>query len=366
MSTPTPNPSVMKINAYQGGKSMTGGTKTVVKLSSNECSFGPSPRAMKAYRKASDQLFRYPDGGAEPLKAAIAGHYGLNPEHIVCGAGSDELIALLCQAYISPGDEVIYSAHGFLMYKISTLAAGGVPVVAPETDLTANVDALLSAVTPHTRMVFLANPNNPTGTYLPGGEVRRLREGLREDILLILDAAYAEFVRRNDYEAGIELVSSHQNVVMTRTFSKLYGLAGLRLGWAYCPAAVADVLNRVRGPFNVNLPAQIAGAAALEDTNWTASIAEQTINEREKLRGGLEALGLIVTPSEGNFLLIHFPDLDGKRAVDADAALLADGVILRRMEAYGLSGALRCSIGTTEENARALAAITRFMETGNG
>ncbi|MDX5360165.1 MAG: aminotransferase class I/II-fold pyridoxal phosphate-dependent enzyme, partial [Alphaproteobacteria bacterium] len=247
-----------------------------------------------------------------------------------------------------------------------TLAAGGVPVTAPETDLRADVDALLAKVTDRTRIVFLANPNNPTGTYLPSSEVRRLHAGLRPDILLVLDAAYAEFVRRNDYEAGIEMVATSENVVMTRTFSKLYGLAGLRVGWAYCPAGVADVLNRVRGPFNVNLAAQAAAAAALADAAWAEKVATDTIRLRAEATERLTALGLAVTPSEGNFILVHFPEAAGRTAQDADAFLQKEGVIVRRMEGYGLPAALRISIGTEDETRACLESLTAFVESWGG
>ena len=237
----------------------------VFKLSSNETPLGPSPLAVEAYRANADKLHVYPEGSARILREAIAATFGLNPERIVCGNGSDELLTLLAQNYLSPGDEAIYSAHGFLVYRIAILASGGTPVVAPENDETAQVDAILACVTPRTRLVYLANPNNPTGTYLPYDEVKRLHAGLPENVLLVLDAAYSEYVRRNDYASGVELAAEAENVVMTRTFSKIFGLANLRIGWAYGPASVIDALNRTRGPFNVNGPALAAGAAALAD-----------------------------------------------------------------------------------------------------
>src|SRR5262245_11076506 len=248
---PSPRPGVLDIAPYVPGTSALPGAHAVIKLSSNETPFGPSPRAIEAYVAAANSLSRYPDGSARALREAIGKMYGLDPGHIVCGAGSDELLNLLATAYLGPGDEAIYSEHGFLVYKIAILARGATPVGAPETALTANVDAILARVTDKTRLVFIANPNNPTGTYIPFDEVKRLRAGVPDDVLLVLDAAYAEYVRRNDYEAGIELVATTHNTVMTRTFSKIYGLAYLRIGWAYCPAEVADVLNRMWGPSNV-------------------------------------------------------------------------------------------------------------------
>ena len=264
-TAPQPQPGILDISPYVPGESEVAGGLEPIKLSSNETPLGPSPKAVAAYRAAAEHLDRYPDGSATALRNAIARQYGLNPERIVCGCGSDELINLIAHAYIGPGDEAVYSEHGFLMYKIATLSSGGTPVSVPEKAYRVDVDAMLARVTPKTKVVFLANPNNPTGTYIPHDEVRRLHKGLPGHTLLVLDAAYSEYVRRNDYEAGLELVATTDNTVMTRTFSKIYGLAALRLGWAYCPAAVADVLNRVRGPFNVTAPAIAAGVAALDD-----------------------------------------------------------------------------------------------------
>ncbi len=249
---PMPQPGILDINPYVPGESHVAGGVKPIKLSSNETPLGPSPKAIAAFKAEADQLERYPDGGATALRKAIAEQYGLNPDRIVCGSGSDELINLLAHAYLGPGDEAVYTEHGFLMYKIATLSCGATPVPVPEKDYRADVDAILARVSDKTKIVFLANPNNPTGTYIPHDEVRRLHKGLPAHTLLVLDAAYCEYVRRNDYEAGLELVATTENTVMTRTFSKIYGLAALRLGWAYCPAGVADVLNRVRGPFNVD------------------------------------------------------------------------------------------------------------------
>ena len=360
-NTPQPGPGILTINPYVGGKSGDPDSGRVFKLSSNETPLGPSPAARQAFADTAASLELYPDGGAYNLREAIAQRYGLNIERIVCGAGSDELLSLLAQAYLSPGDEAIYSEHGFLMYKIAILSNGGVPVTAPETKQTANVDAILEKVTERTKIVFLANPNNPTGTYLPHDEVRRLHDGLPSSVLLVIDAAYAEYVRRNDYEAGIELVANAGNVVMTRTFSKIYGLAALRLGWAYCPQDVADVLNRVRGPFNVSAPAIAAGAAAIKDTAFTEQAADFNEYWIAELTKDIEALGMRVTPSVGNFLLIHFPDEDGKRAPDADKFLTGRGLILRRVDNYGFPNALRMSIGVEEANKDVVTALAEFL-----
>src|SRR4249919_1313370 len=265
LQRPQPRPGVLAIDPYVPGKSTAPGVARVFKLSSNETPLGPSPKAIAAYRAVADHLEDYPDGASTALREAIGRAFGLDPARIVCGAGSDDLLNLIADAYLKDGDEAIHTTHGFLVYPIATLGAGATPVVAPEKDFTADVDAILAKVTERTKMVFLANPNNPTGTYVPFDEVKRLHAGLPKSVLLVIDAAYAEYVRRNDYESGIELVATSENVVMCRTFSKVHGLAALRLGWMYGPAHVVDAVNRIRGPFNVNSAAIAAGIAAIED-----------------------------------------------------------------------------------------------------
>jgi histidinol-phosphate aminotransferase len=360
---PTPRAGVLDIAPYVPGRSKAAAGAKLHKLSSNETPFGASAAALTAYRAAAETLGLYPDGSATALRQAIGAAYGLNPDRIVCGSGSDELLKLIAEAYIGPGDEAIYSQYGFLVYPIAVKAAGGTARVAPETDFTADVDAILRAATDKTRVVFLANPNNPTGTYLPFKEVRRLHAGLPRRVLLVLDAAYAEYVRRNDYESGIELAGAAPNVVMTRTFSKIYGLAGLRIGWCYGPASVVDALNRIRGPFNVSSPAIAAGVAALADRGHVESSVAHNDQWRETVAREIAALGLEVTPSVANFVLIHFPEAKGRRAADADAFLIQRGIVLRRVEAYGLPNALRMTIGTAEANRATVAALRDFLAT---
>jgi histidinol-phosphate aminotransferase len=363
MSTarPIPRDGVMKIEAYMPGKSKAPYGVRLVKLSSNETPLGPSPKAVAAYAGAAAQLALYPDGAATALREAIGAKYGLDPARLICGSGSGELLSLITNAYIGPGDEGIYSAYGFLVYKIAILAAGGVPVAVPETNLTADVDALLSAVTPRTRIVYLANPNNPTGTYLPFDEVKRLQAGLPPHVLLVLDAAYAEYVRRNDYASGLELVATCDNVVMTRTFSKIHGLAAVRLGWMYGPAHVADALNRTRGPFNVNAPAIAAGIEAIRDEEHIALSLAHNDRWLSWLESQIAALGITVTPSVGNFLLMHFSGAKGQTAAAADEFLTSRGLILRRMDAYGLPLALRLTVGDEAANHAVVAALADFM-----
>jgi histidinol-phosphate aminotransferase len=358
---PAPRPGVLEISAYVPGRSHAPGAKKVYKLSSNETPLGPSPKAVEAFRAAAATLEQYPDGSSTALREAIGRQFGLDPARIVCANGSDELLSLLSQAYLTPGDEAIYTTHGFLVYRIATLAAGGKPVVAKESNYTADVDAILAAVTPRTRIVFLANPNNPTGTYLSFSEVRRLHAALPSRTLVILDAAYAEYVRRNDYEAGIELVATSDNVVMLRTFSKIHGLAALRIGWMYGPAHVVDSINRIRPAFNVNAPAIAAGVAALSDGAHVERAAAHNEKWLPWLVEQMSALGLEVTPSVGNFVLIHFPRAAGKTAKDADEFLVKRGLVLRRLEAYHLPDALRMTVGTEEANRLVVQALSEFL-----
>lgn len=356
----SPRPGVLAIDPYVPGRSKLSGSAPVMKLSSNETPLGPSPRAVEAYREAASRLDRYPDGSSTALREALGAAYGLNPAHIVCGNGSDELFHLLAQAYLGPGDEAVYTEHGFLVYRIAILAAGAEPVIAPERDLTADVDAILECVTPRTRAVFLANPNNPTGTYLPFQELRRLRNGLPGNVLLVLDGAYAEYVNKNDYEAGIELVSTAPNTVMTRTFSKIYGLAAARVGWAYCPAHVAEALNRVRSPFNLAGPSMAAAVAALEDYAHVEAAKAHNAVWREWVTLRLRELGYDIGPSAGNFVLIPFEKKAGRTAQDADAHLIKRRIILRQVGAYMLPDALRMTIGLEHENRAVIEALREF------
>jgi len=359
---PAPRPGILDISPYVGGEARIPGVERPIRLASNESALGPSPRAMAAYLALAGEIHRYPEGGAEVLRQAIGRHHRLDPARIVCGAGSDELIALLLRAYAGPGDEVLYSRHGFLMYPIGALSVGAIPVAAPERELTADVDALLDRVTPRTRMVFIANPNNPTGTYLGAEELSRLHRRLPSSVVLAIDAAYAEFVNRNDYEAGAALVDGAENVVMLRTFSKIYALAGLRLGWAYCPPAIADILNRVRGPFNVSTPALAAGLAAVEDSAALARARAHNDRWLPWFSDRLAALGLPLTPSVGNFVLPRFPDRPGHDAEAAFAFLQSRGILTRKIGGYGLPQYLRITIGTGEEMEKVAAVLGEFMD----
>jgi histidinol-phosphate aminotransferase len=361
MNRPQPRPGVLDIAPYVPGKSSAPGVAKVFKLSSNETPLGPSANAIAAYRAAGEHLEDYPDGSAAALREAIGAVFGLDPDRIVCGAGSDDLLNLLARAYLTDGDEGIYTKHGFVVYPIATMGTGAKAIAAGEKDFTADVDAILKAVTPKTKIVFLANPNNPTGTYVPFDEVKRLQKSLPAHVLLVLDAAYAEYVQRNDYESGIELVATTDNVVMTRTFSKIYGLAALRLGWMYGPAHVVDAVNRIRGPFNVNAPAIAAGIAAIRDTAHVEKSRAHNTHWLAWLTEEIGKLGLKVTPSAANFVLIHFPESKGRTAKEADAFLTKRGRILRQVGVYKLPNALRMSVGTEEANRLVVQALKEFL-----
>jgi histidinol-phosphate aminotransferase len=358
LKRPAPKAGILDIEAYVPGKSSAKGPK-VYKLSSNESPIGASPKATEAFRHTSEKLSLYPDGSATALREAIAQRYGLSADRIMCGAGSDEILQLLAHAYLGPGDEAVYSQYGFMVYPIVIQANGATSVVAKETHFTTDVDAMIAAVTPRTKMVFVANPNNPTGTYISYQDLRRLHAALPSDVLLIVDAAYAEFVTANDYEPGIALVSEFENVVMTRTFSKIHGLAALRLGWAYGPLHVMEVLNRIRGPFNVSLPAIAAGVASIQDTAFMDQALSHNTTWLGWLSNEISKLGLEVVPSVGNFVLVHFNTQ--KTAAMADAYLQNHGLVVRRMDGYGMPNALRMSVGTEEANHALVKALKGFM-----
>ena len=362
MSGPIPRPGILDVSPYRGGPSRAAPGVRPHRLASNECALGTSPLASAAYKAVAGELHRYPDGDASALRTAIAGRFGLEAERIVCGDGSDELLHLLCQAYAGPGDDVLYSEHGFLVYPIAAKCAGARPVTAPEPDFRCNVDAVLGALTANTKIVFMANPSNPTGTYLPVAEMARLHRSLPQHVLLVIDAAYAEYVEDDDYDSGAALAASAPNVIMTRTFSKILGLAALRLGWAYGPPEIVDVLNRTRSPFNVSAPAQAAAVAALADRAHTEKVRRHTARWRQWLFDEIGALGLEVVPSVTNFLLVRFADGPGRGAADADRFLAERGVLLRRMQGYGLADCLRVTVGLEDDNRAVIAALAEFLK----
>src|ERR1700751_328445 len=362
MSRPVPNPGILDIAPYTPGKSPVAEPgRKVFKLSANETPFGPSPKAIAVYKEAAAHLEDYPEGTSRVLREAIGRAFGLDPGRIICGAGSDEILNLLAHVYLGHGDEAVSTTHGFLVYPIATKAQGAINVVAPETHFPADVDAILKLVSPRTKLVWLANPNNPTGTYIPFDEVRRLRAGLPSNVLLVLDAAYSDYVSRNDYEIGIELVATTDNTVMTHTFSKIHGLASLRIGWMFGPAHIVDAVNRIRGASNVSTPAMLAAVAAIEDSAHIEMSKVHTETWRNWLTDEIQKLGLKVTAGVANFVLIHFPTEKGKTAAEADAFLTRRGVVLRALNNYQLPHALRMTIGTEEANRLVVDGLRDFM-----
>lgn len=354
---PVPQPGILDIAPYVPGKSGTPGSKAV-KLSSNESPLGASPSAVAAFAAAASQLDIYPEGSSRILRTALAEVHGVDPERIVCGNGSDDLLHLLAQCYLGQGDEAVMSRYGFSVYPIITRAAGASIVMVDEPDYVAQVDALLAAVTERTRVVWLANPNNPTGTYLSDAEIRRLHAGLRRDILLVIDNAYAEYVTAPDFAVAQQLVAEAQNVVMVRTFSKM-GLAAARIGWMVGPDHIVDAVNRIRGPFNVNLPAQLAGAAAARDVEFTARLKSHNATWRDWLTAELDSNHMRVVPSQANFVMVLFPDADF--AAKAFQALFERGLIVREIgHSYGIPNGLRISIGS-EEAMRGVAGILKAL-----
>jgi histidinol-phosphate aminotransferase len=359
---PKPLPGLDTVAAYVPGDSQLDGRDDVIKLSSNEGALGISEAARRAYIEVASRLHLYPDGGSTALREAIGAHFEIEPDRIVCGAGSDELLHHLGAGYVDPGDEVLYTRYGFAVYPLVARQLRAVGVAAPENGLTADVDALLERASARTKIVFLDNPSNPKGTMLPASEIRRLHAGLPPTTILALDAAYAEFATRDDYESGLELARTAPNVVLIRTFSKVYGLAGARVGWLYGPAAIVNVVNRLRSPFNVSAPALAAAVAALGDQAFVARAVAHNEKERARLEAAGERLGILAVHGVCNFALLRFPNEPGRTSRDADAFLRARGIILRGMTIYGLPDCLRATVGTTEQNGRLIAALQAFVD----
>tara|TARA_B100001939_G_scaffold348109_1_gene372733 strand:- start:2543 stop:3628 length:1086 start_codon:yes stop_codon:yes gene_type:complete len=357
----SPRKGILDIVPYKPGESKVEGVDRIIKLASNESPLGPSPKVQDAIERAlNDDLALYPDPACTTLREAIAEVHGLRSEQILCGNGSEELLQLLIRAYVGDGDEVILSRFGFLVPPLVTRAVGGTVVMIDEQNYKADIDAMIAAQTERTKVVVLANPNNPTGTYLPFEEVKRLRQGLREDVLLILDAAYAEYPETEDYNAGLELVDNGlDNTVVTRTFSKIYGLAALRVGWVYAPEELLAVLHRIRPTFNVNKISQAAAEAAVRDQDHVARTRIHNNKWLPRLSAALEEIGLEVTPSVGNFVLAHFRDAEQRQA--ADNFLRDRGIIVRPVANYGLERSLRITIGRDAENDALLKALAEFM-----
>lgn len=355
--SPNPRSTILSIDPYVPGRSRAQGTGPVYKLSSNETPLGPSPKARAAFQNAT-HLELYPDGSALILRQAIASQFGLDQDRIVCGNGSDDLLHLLAAAYVGPQDEGIFTEHGFLVYKIAILAAGGTPLIASEKNFTTDVDAILARLTPATKIIYIANPNNPTGTYISKTEIERLHKNIPRHVLLVIDGAYAEYVEAADYADGLEFAKKYDNVVVTHTFSKIHGLASLRIGWLYGSRAICDTLNRIRGPFNINGPALNAGAAAIADHEHITASVRHNSQWLSWLTDKVITLGYKVTPSVANFILIYFASPE--EAKKADDFLNQNNVIVRALASYGLPACLRVTIGTEEANQRFITVLTAF------
>ncbi len=360
MAKITPQPGIMDIALYRGGAAGIAGVENAVKLSSNENPFGPSEAAKEAFRRAAYDLHRYPTTDHTALREAIGKVHGVDPARVICGVGSDEIIAFLCQAYSGPGTEVIHTEHGFSMYRISALANGATPVEVPERERVTDVDAILKACNKNTRLVFLANPNNPTGTMIGEAELARLAAKLPKHVLLVVDGAYAEYVE--GYDGGAALVEARDNVVMTRTFSKIYGLGGLRVGWGYGPPEVIDVLNRIRGPFNLSSAALATAEAAVRDEDWVEKCRSENTRMRAWLAEALAERGVPSDTSTANFVLARFATPE--KADACDAHLKAEGLIVRKVGGYNLPNCLRITVGDEPSCRRVAHAVGKFMEAG--
>ena len=362
MAKINPRPSIMEIALYQGGASTVEGVKNVVKLSSNENPFGPSPKAIEAVRKVAHELHRYPTTDHGPLRRAIAETFNLWSDNIICGVGSDEILSFLCYAYAGDGGEVLYTEHGFSMYRISALAAGAVPVSVPEKNCVVDVDAILAAAGDKTRLVFVTNPGNPTGTMIGEGDIRRLAEGLPKHILLVIDGAYADYIE--GFDGMSKLTHAYDNMFITRTFSKLYGLGGMRVGWGYGPKYIVDTLNRIRGPFNLSVPALAAAEAAVLDREYAEKCRVENTRLRAWLAGALAEHGVSSDTSMANFILARFGSQAEAEA--CDDYLKSQGIIVRRVAGYGLPHCLRITVGDEASCRRVAHAVGQFKDGQHG
>lgn len=356
MTQITPQPGIMEIELYQGGKSAIAGRSDVLKLSSNENPLGPVPSALEAVALAAAEMHRYPSTDHAGLRTAIGEVWGLEPDRIICGVGSDEVLQFVTQAFSGPGDEIIHTEHGFSLYPVLIHMAGATAVCVPETERRVDIDAILGAVTERTRIVLLTNPGNPTGTRISDADLRRLADTLPAHVILVIDAAYAEYA--DGYDGGVSLARTRPNVLMTRTFSKIYGLGGLRIGWGYGAKEMIDVMTRIRQPFNLSVVQLAAAEAAVRDTAWLDTCAQLNAEQRARLTGALGQLGIACDMSDTNFVLARFADAE--EAKSAEDALVADGILVRAVAGYGFPEGLRITIGDRDQTGRVIDALTRW------
>lgn len=355
---PAPKPGILDIAPYVGGKSRIEGVAEPMKLSSNENALGAGEKAREAYQAALTNIHMYPDGRASKLRAAVADHHGLEPDRLIFGNGSDEVFALLNQTYLTPGDNIVTGQYGFLAYRISALANEAKVKLAPEPGFKAEVDALLAEVDERTRIVYVSNPSNPTGSWNSGEEIRRLHAALPLNVLLVIDEAYAEFVTEPEWETAFPLAREASNLVVTRTFSKIHGLGGLRIGFGYAPLAVAEAVDRIRLPFNVSVPGLEAATAALGDEAHQKASRDLVQTWRPRLTQAIKGFGFDVLPSAGNFVMVRFSGADQAQA--ANAHLNTRGIIVRPVGGYGLHDSLRITVGTEDQNRAVIDALSEF------
>lgn len=359
MTPPAPKPGILDIAPYVGGKSTLVGVAEPMKLSSNENALGAGPLARAAYEAACKSIHLYPDGRAGKLRTAVAGHHGIEPDRLIFGNGSDEVFALLNQTYLTAGDNIVTGEYGFLAYRISALGCEAQVKLAPEPGYKAEVDALLAQVDDRTRIVYVSNPSNPTGSYNAAEEIRRLHEALPARVILVIDEAYAEFVVEPDWETAMPMAREASNIVVTRTFSKIHGLGGLRVGFGYAPLAVVEAVDRIRLPFNVSVPGLDAATAAIGDEAHQKASRELVQTWRPRLTQAIRGFGFEVLPSAGNFILVLFPD-PKRTAAAANDLLNAKGIIVRAVGGYGISNGLRITVGTEDQNRAVIDALSEF------
>lgn len=356
MNQITPQPGIMEIELYQGGKSAIAGRTDVLKLSSNENPLGPVPSALEAAATAAREMHRYPSTDHAGLRTAIGEVWGVDPDRVICGVGSDEVLQFVTQAYAGPGDEIIHTEHGFSLYPVLINMAGATAVCVPEQERVVDVDAILAAVTERTRIVLLTNPGNPTGTRISDADLDRLVDSLPAHIILVIDGAYTEYA--DSYDGGLRHAQSRPNVLMTRTFSKIYGLGGLRIGWGYGPREMIEVMTRIRQPFNLSVVQLAAAEAAVRDTKWVEDCAALNAEQRARLVGALGQLGIGCDASETNFVLARFADAAEARA--AEEALVNDGILVRAVAGYGFPEGLRITVGDADQTGRVIDSLNRW------